>query len=477
MNCKNKIAFAPISALAALFAALWALGCSSDAPETKYQSVVLRGTSNGGGNAIVVNLDFAGYLATKDVVWNSITFKIDKIVVAKKPGCVEKEVLANPGGAVTAEALGAVSRRLKLYLPGDITACSMAVSMQGFQSFKAEGTLSGGGSISIAFAAGDIFVAPKDGAFPFEPKGRYDWFAALDLQKILPDGLIAQLSGGGGGSYGGSGGVLIDDVHNAQHIPFIKARLAESLKFVSDSNKDGRLDESEAKGDDSLVGNGTADEPKQTCASDADCGARAVCSAGVCAAMASDGDFETIFDYEIISERDEGFCQKNDDCPSGMICLDGFCNSAADGDAEIVTEYDNGYCSTDYDCPGGFICNEGSCVYQGGDYDDFLTEFDNGYCQTDRDCPSGMICLDGFCNSAAAGDAEIITEFDNGYCSTDYDCPALMFCYEGYCIPGGETEIYDYDDFTEWDDSGCSSDLDCPTGLKCQNGYCQYSPE
>lgn len=441
MNEKIKIAFAPLLALAAVFAAL---GCSSDAPETKYQSVVLRGTSNGGGNAIVVNLDFAGYLSTKDAVWNSISFKIDKIIVAKKPGCVEKEILANPQGAVTAEALGSYSRRLKLYLPGDISACSMALSMQGTAAFKAEGTLSDGASITIAFAPGDIFIAPKEGgAFPFEPKGRYDWFAALDLQKIIPDGIIAQLSGAGGGLGGGSGDVIIDETHNAQYIPDIKTRLVESLKFVSDSNKDGRLDESEAKGAESLVGNGTTNEPRQACSSDAECGAKAVCSAGVCSSSASDGDVDQSFDYEIILDPEGNYCQKDSDCPSGMVCVSGFCNPSIDGDAEIVTEMDNYYCSADRDCQSGYICYDGSCVYQGGDYDDFLAEY------------------------------------DNGYCVTNYDCPTYLVCYEGYCIPSGEsdTENYDVYDFAEWYDSSCSTNADCASGQVCLNGYCQYGSE
>ena len=60
-------------------------------------------------------------------------------------------------------------------------------------------------------------------------------------------------------------------------------------------------------------------------------------------------------------------CGDSTDCPTGYVCVDGYCVPG---------------CNDTKDCPAGYTCVDGSCIQT---------------CSTDKDCPKGYICVDGQC--------------------------------------------------------------------------------
>ena len=60
-------------------------------------------------------------------------------------------------------------------------------------------------------------------------------------------------------------------------------------------------------------------------------------------------------------------CGDSTDCPSGYVCVDGYCVPG---------------CNESLDCPAGYTCVDGACVQT---------------CSKDMDCPKGYICVDGLC--------------------------------------------------------------------------------
>ncbi len=60
-------------------------------------------------------------------------------------------------------------------------------------------------------------------------------------------------------------------------------------------------------------------------------------------------------------------CSDNTDCPSGYVCVDGYCVPG---------------CDDTRDCPAGYTCVDGACIQT---------------CSTDKDCGKGYVCVDGQC--------------------------------------------------------------------------------
>ena len=60
-------------------------------------------------------------------------------------------------------------------------------------------------------------------------------------------------------------------------------------------------------------------------------------------------------------------CGDSTDCPTGYVCVDGYCVPG---------------CNDTNDCPAGYTCVDGSCIQT---------------CSTDKDCPKGYVCIDGQC--------------------------------------------------------------------------------
>lgn len=60
-------------------------------------------------------------------------------------------------------------------------------------------------------------------------------------------------------------------------------------------------------------------------------------------------------------------CGDSTDCPSGYVCVDGYCVPG---------------CEDTKDCPPGYTCVDGACIQT---------------CSADKDCPKGYVCINGQC--------------------------------------------------------------------------------
>lgn len=190
--------------------------------------------------------------------------------------------------------------------------------------------------------------------------------------------------------------------------------------------------------------------------------------------------------------RDYGDCNRDDDCPPGEYCSNGFC----------FTDFRD--CITDSDCPEGYFCSSNYCLIDlnpsscdtTADCPDGLTCVDGfcgfGPCSDDNDCPEGQECLGGFCSfPSCANDSECEEGYIciNGFCvfdfpsffscETDGDCDEGYICVDGYCLfdfpncDGGGDPCESSDVCVGgFCFPGCQTEVDCESGFECVNGYC-----
>jgi hypothetical protein len=162
-------------------------------------------------------------------------------------------------------------------------------------------------------------------------------------------------------------------------------------------------------------GNFTCDPDSQTCLptvqhgqlnalckSAADCDQGLVCRALHCALPLS-------------GEAGEK-CATNDQCQSGLVCLDG---------RTCAPRPDN-YCyAYDSECAEGLVCLSHQCRTG-------FTHALGGTCTNDDDCSSGLRCVDTYC-AAPAAPVDTQTQTQTG-CADDSDCGSDMLCLDSQCV-------------------------------------------
>ncbi len=130
--------------------------------------------------------------------------------------------------------------------------------------------------------------------------------------------------------------------------------------------------------------------PGTPCESNAECGSFEGCLDGACTPL---------------TPTDEA-CTVDEDClDDGSVCVDGLCWTPDGGGTGI----EDLACAQDADCPEGMICEDGMC-------ESSLPPDDIGLCETDAECGDGMICVACYCMPA------------EGTCRADSDCPAGQRC-------------------------------------------------
>jgi hypothetical protein len=166
------------------------------------------------------------------------------------------------------------------------------------------------------------------------------------------------------------------------------------------------------------------------CATDADCGACAVCLDGTCMGL---GDIS---------------CMADADCGAGQVCVIDAANPCANHCEEAVP------CAADTDCAPCQSCANGVCV----------TPPPAG-CLDDADCAQGEVCVQGL-----PGDCQNHCEPKGVACSTDADCGACAVCVANQCQGTGVLACADHAD--------CGADQYCHQvlGEPCKNA-CEALPE
>lgn len=99
-----------------------------------------------------------------------------------------------------------------------------------------------------------------------------------------------------------------------------------------------------------------------------------------------------------------GFCEFDDACDTGQLCIAGRCTR----DPRLPTP-----CSDPTMCPTGFVCTAGMCA-----------------CVFSADCPIGLACIAGACVPGPGGN-----------CVADADCDAGELCDDGTCRDRGICDI------------------------------------
>lgn len=132
-----------------------------------------------------------------------------------------------------------------------------------------------------------------------------------------------------------------------------------------------------------------------------------------------------------------GFCEDDEDCPEGQICIDNRCAT--------LTPTPEGYCEDDEDCPEGQICIDNRCATPEP------TPTPEGFCEDDEDCPEDQVCIDNRC----------ATPTPIGFCEDDEDCPEGQICIDNRCATVTPTPI-----------GFCDEDEDCDDGEICVDNRC-----
>jgi MYXO-CTERM domain-containing protein len=247
-------------------------------------------------------------------------------------------------------------------------------------------------------------------------------------------------------------------------------------------------------------------EPPVTCSNNGDCPANQVCEGGFCDGKETCSDDSDCPNGEAcddglglcVPEHPPIPCSGSGDCPSGDTCTSGTCqppgggctdNSDCTGDSQCV---DNGGvelcvpphppipCSGDGDCPSGDVCLSGYC----GSNDDSGGGGPGGSgpgggtepCNNDLDCPSNTCVDDG-------GVELCVPQHPPVPCDTTSDCPAGDLCAGGFCTSDTCEDADDCPAGTVCDNTvdlcvpehppvPCSGDSDCPGDDRCEAGFC-----
>ena len=161
-------------------------------------------------------------------------------------------------------------------------------------------------------------------------------------------------------------------------------------------------------------------------------------------------------------------CDATSDCPSGYVCVDGFCQrQPCDG---VTPCPDNHYCYEGYCYPEctGDTCGEGYiCVDPGttGGKSICLPYpiLSNPDLPTSDGCPTGYYGYNGYCWKTCTGgncpdgmdcgtlpdNTNVCVYPDGGFPCAEGACPDGFQCYNGYCYPK------------------CTDGTDCSTGYSC----------
>lgn len=338
---KRAVAFGFLLVGLGLFAS-----CSSSGKSASqgFETVQLKGTSTGGGNAITVIVSFGSFLRSAGVSWNRLGLDLARLEVPLAPGCALRETLTPESGAIHLDLLANGALRLKFYLPEGTQACAIGLVPAGQTPFTAQGTLDDGRLISIKSTPGTLYLLPKNGVFSFAPQAQEHWITGLDLQTFLPASLLAQLAQPAtlARVMALRSEILVDAEHNSGYLAPLNENLAQSLRLINDGNRDGALSETEWRDAANTLGTGSAKAPSTGCSADANCGVGQVCANGVC--QAADGGCVTDADCPANQLCDtttrqcrtqSASCSSDSACATGQVCVNGVCQVVADGDQEL----------------------------------------------------------------------------------------------------------------------------------------------
>lgn len=205
------------------------------------------------------------------------------------------------------------------------------------------------------------------------------------------------------------------------------------------------------------------------------CSEEAPCPEGTCV-QDDAGGLSLCVPADLVGVRGQGeACQGTWQCAEGRFCYGGACLSPCpdDGDcgapatcvsdALFQVQYCTVPCGPEETCPSGLICVQGFCMLsaQGGGY--LL-----GTCRNDQDCETG-VCRKGVCTEACSPDlpcegAQPIPEQPDGLCRP---CdPAL---YDTDCNDGGwgMNTCIQGSDGSHFCATDCTFQDLCPLGTRC----------
>ena len=224
---------------------------------SEFEAVTMgAGGSTDGGNAIEVILGFAPYFRTLGVEWIRIDLRVASVFLPEAPLCSNQnaEALTANTGVVLLSMLDNSSMRLRLEAPVERDFCKIEFMLsQSQSSIYAEGVLENGEKVVIDSSLYNLPFVPTGDYFRWSDDGKYVWVAGLDLSKMLPPDLLADLSPDENGVY------RIDASSNAELLAKINNSIVNALSIYNDLNENGAVDEGE-ESDGNRVAKGSADD-------------------------------------------------------------------------------------------------------------------------------------------------------------------------------------------------------------------------
>ena len=278
--------------------------------DPKLSTILMKGTSNEGGNARDVFLTFAPYFSSTRINWNRIDFTFSSVMLPEASDCKVEDALEleHEAGVFTLSLFSTPSVRLNLQVPEERDFCTMDFIMPSTvipyslakithkaasaatSSFYAEGYTADGLRIVISTDQFEMLsFLPVVEYFRWGAEPEYKWVAALDLGVILPEELMDNLEAG-------EDSILrIDAENNEKYLAQTILRIINGFAIYKDLNDNGVAEVGE-RGEDNTVAYGSRNDTS----------------------IDGDADDETDIDGDIVIVRDrdrDGRPDDEDNCP------------------------------------------------------------------------------------------------------------------------------------------------------------------
>ncbi|RJO64601.1 MAG: hypothetical protein C4523_17990 [Myxococcales bacterium] len=383
------------------------------------QLIQLKGTSSGGGNAVIV-LAFSMTNHVRNMDWKAMNIRLTHASLPQKPSCGEENafLMSARQGPVQLDMLQPSLQRLELHMPSATEYCSLDFAISSSPAgFHIESETEDGKRLAVDTDLNRVlsFVTPN-GALRFETGETDSWTAELDAAKMLASLDIGALLADS------EGVIRIDANHNPDALAALLPAILSAFTIYGDTNDNGVVDTNERR-EENIVATVRASGP---CLSNSDCPENTICLGGVCSSLG---------------------CADNAQCDDANECTWDACDAATGVCANLPAVEGQ-------PCQGG-TCQDGECLMQ-------------PICTTDADCEAGFHCVAGVCVFSDDPDCSGVNCDDANPCTTD-DCDAMTgMCVHaplanGAACPGGFCQ-----------DGVCEAGCDpvCEPYEICANGLC-----
>ncbi len=223
----------------------------ADLENTEPDVFILKGGSTGEGNPSNITVSFSTIKAdiknANDISWENLQLNIKDVFMSDEATCNLKdgEVLGHGDGQINISFLKSSMAKLQLEVPSNQEFCAidfrLTTDTAGAPGFRAQGQTPDGKTIIIqTHLNGRIgFTPPEGSAYKWEPDQEEEWVLAFDLDQLIPEQIISQLT------VSDDDIVRIDSENNSDVLEDIQDAIIDAAALYSDMNGNGEVDSNE----------------------------------------------------------------------------------------------------------------------------------------------------------------------------------------------------------------------------------------